>query len=60
MSKVKKILVYGKTERQARKRYSAKAGETVGYRSIEDYPSDEKADDVVFVCEKPKTKSKKK
>lgn len=60
MSKIKKVLVFGETERQARKFYSAKAGEAVGYRSIKDYDKKEQADKEIFACEKPKKKPKKK
>jgi len=48
---MEKVLVYGETVREARRFYIAKAGQSVGCRTYEDFNNGEKCDIVIFVDE---------
>ncbi len=49
---MKKVLVYGATEREARRFYKAKEGEFVGERTYSQYGDGEQCDEVIIVNEK--------
>lgn len=46
---MKKILVYGETEREARAFYQPRADERVGERTYKDFGNGEPADDIIVI-----------
>lgn len=50
---MKKIIVYGETERAARKFYPGKEGEAVGHRAAKSFKDPEKCDMVLYAGKYP-------
>lgn len=51
-----KVIVYGKTEREARRFFKPSAGQTVSYRAASDFIKPEKADIVFYAGNFPEIK----